>query len=315
MKLATYQDGSRDGQLVVVSQDLKQAHFASHIASRMQYLLDDWNFIAPQLEQLYTQLNQGKAPYPFAFEPKRCMAPLPRPMSYLQSNMYASVVNVQTPLHITNASPSVIALPCGSLAAGDLAHNADFAAGLAVITEDIPRGSGKEQALDGVRLFMLNCNVFTSDPIALSEGCFDKASHIMTLFSPVAITCDEIGQAWQQGKLQLRLDVYLNGQAVALCPTDEATAYSWGDALSHACRHHSIATGSILDSGAVMHSNETKGFTSILQKRLRDEREGSAIIMPYLQAEDHLRLEIKGKDGQSLFGSISLKAQSAIMAP
>ncbi|MFM2427915.1 MAG: hypothetical protein RL707_1742, partial [Pseudomonadota bacterium] len=78
MKLATYKDGTRDGQLLVVSRDLSTAHYATGIATRLQQVLDDWGFMAPQLQDLYETLNNGKARHAFAFDPARCMAPLPR---------------------------------------------------------------------------------------------------------------------------------------------------------------------------------------------------------------------------------------------
>ena len=94
MKLATYKDGSRDGQLVVVSRDLSTAHYATGIAGKMQQLLDDWNFIAPQLEDLYQTLNQGKARHAFAFEPRQCMAPLPRAYQWLDGSAYANHIHL-----------------------------------------------------------------------------------------------------------------------------------------------------------------------------------------------------------------------------
>ena len=94
MKLATYQDGSRDGQLVVVSRDLSTAHFATAIASRLQQVLDDWNFLSPQLEDLYTTLNVGKARHAFAFDPKMCRAPLPRAYQWADGSAYINHVEL-----------------------------------------------------------------------------------------------------------------------------------------------------------------------------------------------------------------------------
>ena len=138
MKLATYKDGSRDGQLVVVSSDLTQAHHASGIVTRLQQLLDDWNFLAPQLQDLARTLAQGKARHAFPFEPRMCMAPLPRAF------------------RLVDAQP-----PAGDELAGDTmagAHDAlpfgtpeiDFGARLAVALGDVPRGAAEDQARDGV---------------------------------------------------------------------------------------------------------------------------------------------------------------------
>jgi fumarylacetoacetate (FAA) hydrolase len=94
MKLATYKDGSRDGQLVVVSRDLGQAHYATGIASRMQQVLDDWSYMAPQLQDLYHLLNSGKAPHAFAFDPRQCMAPLPRAYQWADGSAYIHLVEL-----------------------------------------------------------------------------------------------------------------------------------------------------------------------------------------------------------------------------
>lgn len=313
MKLATYRDGSRDGQLVVVSQDLTQAHYATHIATRMQQVLDDWNFLSPQLEQLYQQLNQGKAPYPFPFEPEHCMSPLPRPADYFQSNAYARAIHKDTPLVTSNTSAATMTTPHAEIKPADIKHQADFSACLAAITDDIPRFTEPSSATESIRLLMLNANILTNSPFdehnQQTPDC--NPAHVLSAFSPVAVTCDELGDAWKNGKIQLRLDVFLNGQPIARCPADEHMAFTFGDICTHICQAHPITTGTIINSGPVMHADKTKGYTSISLKRQHELEETGEAKTPYLQPADTLRIEMKGKNGHTVFGALILKAQTA----
>ena len=160
MKLATYKDGTRDGQLVVVSRDLSTAHYATGIATRMQQALDDWGFIAPQLQDLYETLNHGKARHAFPFDPALCMAPLPRAYQRLTGAAYAShaallgdtegslAVHQSASDHLLGAHEPVV---CANENLG-----VDFSAEVAVITGDVPAGATPDAALEEVRLVMLS---------------------------------------------------------------------------------------------------------------------------------------------------------------
>jgi len=168
MKLATYKDGSRDGQLVVVSRDLSTAHYATGIAQRLQQVLDDWNFLAPQLEDLYQTLNSGKARHAFPFDPQQCMAPLPRAYQWADGSAYLNHVELvrasrsavvpesfyADPLMYQGGSDDFIG-PCDPVVCRDEAFGIDFEAEIAVITGDVPMGVSPENALDGIRLVMI----------------------------------------------------------------------------------------------------------------------------------------------------------------
>src|SRR5258706_9685700 len=164
MKLATYKDGSRDGQLLVVSRDLSLAHYASGIATRLQQVLDDWNFLSPQLEELSQTLNHGKARHAFAFEPRRCMAPLPRAYQWADGSAFINHVELvrkargaevpesfyTDPLMYQGGSDDFIGarsdILCSSIEFG-----IDFEAEVAVITDDVPMGTAPDAALEGIR--------------------------------------------------------------------------------------------------------------------------------------------------------------------
>ena len=162
MKLATYRDGSRDGQLVVVSRDLSTAHYATGIAQHLQQVLDDWNFLSPQLEDLYVTLNQGKARHAFPFDPAMCMAPLPRAFQWADGSAYINHVELvrlarnsevpanyyTEPLMYQGGSDDFLG-PRDPVVCVSEAHGIDFEAEVAVVTADVPMGAGPEQALDG----------------------------------------------------------------------------------------------------------------------------------------------------------------------
>ena len=168
MKLATYRDGSRDGQLVVVSRDLRHAHYASATATRLQQVLDDWNFHAPQLEELSQALNHGRTRHAFAFEPARCMAPLPRAVQWADGSAFINHVELvrrardaevpasfyTDPLMYQGDSGDLIG-GCDDIVCADEAFGIDFEAEVAVITGDIGMGVSPDAALEGIRLVML----------------------------------------------------------------------------------------------------------------------------------------------------------------
>ena len=212
MKLATYKDGSRDGQLVVVSRDLSTAHYATGIAHKLQQALDDWNFHAPQLHDLYVTLNQGKARHAFPFDPALCMAPLPRAYQWADGSAYINHVELvraarssevphsfyTDPLMYQGGSDDFIG-PCDDVVVPSEDFGIDFEAEIAVVTGDVPMGCTPEQALDGVRLLMLVNDVSLRNliPNELAKGFGFFQSKPATAFSPVAVTPDELGDAWQ----------------------------------------------------------------------------------------------------------------------
>lgn len=304
MKLATYQDGSHDGQLVVVSQDLSQAHYAGTIAHHMRQLLDDWNFIAPQLENLYCDLNRGKAPYPFAFEPKRCMAPLPRPAEYLIANAFACELAPDIKPQVSNASVGAFQGAHSRISAPAKNGTLDFEAGFACVTETVEAASSSIRANESVRLLTLSTHLLVRRLPLMLPGTLPTYEALSAVcFSPVVVTCDETGEAWQDGKLNLRLDIFLNGQAIARCPTASQACFSIGDLLSQATEPHCLQTASMLHSGALLSADESKGYTSFLLKYLREHKVlPEHDSFPGLSAGDCLTIEMKGKNGQSLFG-------------
>ena len=330
MKLATYKDGSRDGQLVVVSRDLSTAHYATGIAHKMQQALDDWNFIAPQLQDLYQTLNHGKARHAFPFDPALCMAPLPRAYQWADGSAYINHVELvraarqsevpasfyTDPLMYQGGSDDFIG-PCDDVVCPSEAFGIDFEAEIAVVTGDVPMGATPDQALDGIRLLMLANDVSLRHliPAELAKGFGFFQSKPATAFSPVAVTPDELGDAWQGGRVHLTLQSTWNGRKVGLCDAGPEMTFHFGQLIAHIAKTRNVRAGSIVGSGTV--SNKAvevngrkewpKGYSCIAEKRAIETIQGGAPKTEYMKFGDTIRIEMKGRDGQSVFGAIDQK--------
>ena len=328
MKLATYQDGSRDGQLVVVSRDLETAHYATGIAHRLQQALDDWNFIAPQLQDLYETLNGGKARHAFPFDPAQCLAPLPRAYQWCDGSAYLNHVELVRAARGTEVPESYFKEPLmyqgGSddlqgarapIRGLDPAWGIDFEAEVAVVTADVPLGATPEQGLDAVRLVMLANDVSLREliPDELAKGFGFFQGKPATAFSPVAVTPDELGDAWQDGRVHLTLQTTWNGRKVGLCDAGPDMRFSFGDLIAHAAKTRRLAAGTIVGSGTVSNPGVEKdggrrewpkGYSCIAEKRAMEQLQDGAAKTGYLQPGDTVRIEMKGRDGQSVFGAI-----------
>jgi fumarylacetoacetate (FAA) hydrolase len=304
MKLATLKDGSRDGQLVVVSRDLMSAHYATGIADRLQQALDDWNFISPQLQDVYDTLNHGKARHAFVFEARQCMAPLPRAYLLAVGDAYAPQ---PAPLERPRLDFSdVLCGPCTPMVL-DVKQALDFAAALAVVTADIPRLASPGQALDGVRLLMLANHVQLR--AADSPAPAPSVDTLFSAFSPVAVTPDELifggSNAWHQGRLNLNLQCKLNGRSVGQGDMAAGMRTHFGELLAHLCQTRRLCPGSILSSGEVQFAETASGFCSFFAKRGFEQAQARSSQTPWLAAGDSLLLEVVGPDGQSVFGAIN----------
>ena len=348
MKLATYRDGSRDGQLVVVSRDLSTAHYATGIADRLQQVLDDWNFISPQLQDLYQTLNRtgdgaasvSKARHAFPFNPAMCMAPLPRAFQWADGSAYINHVELvrlarhaevpanyyTEPLMYQGGSDDLLG-PCQDVpfpAAAGESWGIDFEAEVAVITGDVPMQCTPERALDGIRLVMLandwSLRHLVPDELAKSFGFLQ--SKPATAFSPVAVTLDEFGppgdeggSAWRKGKMSLPVQVQWNGRTVGLCDAGQDVTFHFGQLIAHLCKTRHVRAGSIIGSGTVSNKGVEvngkkdwpKGYSCIAEKRAIETILDGAPRTDYMKFGDTVRIEVKGRDGQSVFGAIEQK--------
>ena len=330
MKLATYKDGSRDGQLVVVSRDLSTAHYATGIANKMQQVLDDWGFIAPQLVDLYETLNLGKARHAFPFDPAMCMAPLPRAYQWADGSAYINHVELvraargaevpdsfyKDPLMYQGGSDDFMGAQDDVVCASE-DFGIDFEAEIAVITADVPMNSTPDEALEGVRLVMLANDVSLRNLIAneLAKGFGFVQSKPATAFSPVAVTLDEFEDAWDNGRLNLTVQSTWNGRKVGMCEAGPEMTFHFGQLIAHICKTRNVRAGSVVGSGTV--SNQgievkgkkewPKGYSCIAEKRAIETILDGKPSTEFMKYGDTIRIEAKGVDGQSVFGAIDQK--------
>ncbi len=317
MKLATYKDGTRDGQLVVVSRDLTIAHYATGIASRMQQALDDWGFIAPQLQDLYETLNHGKARHAFPFDPALCMAPLPRAYQWVDGAAYLSHDTLETDLSMSQGSGDSFVGPHADIHCADEALGLDFEAELAVITGDVPMGASADDALEAVRLVAL-LNDVSLRLVAqreLPKGLGYVQSKLAVAFAPVAVTLDELGDAWDSGRVRLTVQSAVNGRKVGMCDAGADMAFHFGQLIAHVSQTRPVRAGAVIGGGAVSNApvenngkkEWPKGASSLMEKRAIETLLDGKASTEYLKPSDSVRIDVKGKDGQSVFGAIDQK--------
>ena len=336
MKLATYQDGSRDGQLVVVSRDLSTAHYATGIAYRLQQVMDDWNFMSPQLQDLSNALNQTghpRARHAFPFDPARCMAPLPRAYQWVSGGDFAhddapksrssgpngqqaaSAESGQTVPQLQqgasdgfSGAQDPIGVPNEAATA---AWGVDFNAALAVVTGDVPMGASPAQGVDGVRLLMLVNEVSLRHVMAeeAARGSGTVQGKPGAAFGPVAVTPDELAvngdSAWQNGHVHLVVQSTWNGRKVGMLDAGAEMRFGFGELIAHVCRTRNLWAGSVIGSGTVRNKDVSRGYSCIFEKRALDVLQSVQPVTPYMALGDSIRIEVKGKDGASVFGAIS----------
>ena len=322
MKLATLRDGSRDGQLIVVSRDLASAHLASSIAGRLQQALDDWNFIAPQLNDLYTTLNEGRARHAFAFDPRQCMAPLPRAYQWADGSAYVNHVELvrkargadmpesfwTDPLMYQGGSDDLLG-PCDDIVCPSEDFGIDFEAEVAVITDDVPMGTRADQAADHVRLLMLVNDVSLRSliPGELAKGFGFFQSKPATAFSPLAVTPDELGAAWDGRRVHLPLIVHWNGERVGAAEAGVDMVFDFPQLIAHLAKTRNARAGSIFGSGTVSNKDAAKGFSCIAEKRALEMIATGKPATPFMKYGDTVRIEMFDANGQSIFGAIEQK--------
>ncbi|SAL20802.1 fumarylacetoacetate hydrolase family protein [Caballeronia telluris] len=319
MKLATLKDGTRDGQLIVVSRDLRTAAIADAIVGTLQRALDDWTFYAPQLLDLYEALNQGRARNAFSFDAKSCMAPLPRAFQWADGSAYVNHVELvrrargaemppefwTDPLMYQGGSDDFIG-PTDDIVCASEAFGIDFEAEVAVITSDVPMTAKPDEALRHVRLLMLVNDVSLRNliPAELAKGFGFFQSKPATAFSPVAVTPDELGDAWREGRVHRPMTVHWNGKKVGQpdCGTD--MVFHFGQLIAHVAKTRNVRAGSIVGSGTISNKDAKRGYCCIAEKRCLETIEHGAPQTEFMQFGDSVKIEMFDEAGKSIFGAI-----------
>ena len=329
MKLATLKTGGRDGTLVVVSRDLVTCQAVPKIARTLQQALDDWDHVAPRLAQVYDQLNDGKATAAESFIEEECASPLPRAYQWADGSAYINHVELvrkargaqvppsfyTDPLMYQGGSDSFVG-PCDPIAVLSEEWGVDLEAEVAVVTGDVPMGATVEQAAQAIRLVMLVNDVSLRNliPKELEKGFGFFQSKPASAFSPVAVTPDELGEAWRDSKLCLPLQVTLNGQPFGRPNAGDDMTFSFAQLIAHAAKTRELCAGSIIGSGTVSNkqgslhgssiANGGVGYCCLAELRMYETIEQGAPATPFLRFGDTVRIEMLDADGASLFGAI-----------
>jgi fumarylacetoacetate (FAA) hydrolase len=328
MKLASLKQG-RDGRLVVVSKDLTRATDAFFVVPTLQAALDDWSRLAPQLEVLAEQLEHGSVPS-FRFHEHNCASPLPRAYQWADGSAYVNHVELvrrargaqmpesfwTDPLMYQGGSDSFLG-PRDPIPAANEAHGIDFEAEIAVILDDVPMGVSREEAAAAIRLFVLVNDVSLRNliPAELAKGFGFFQSKPSSALSPVAVTPDELGEAWSEGKLHLPLLSTLNGKPFG-CP-DAAVdmTFDFATLIAHAAKTRPLSAGAIIGSGTVSNKDRDGGpgksiaeggvgYSCIAEQRTVETIVSGEARTPFMRFGDTVRIEMKDKAGKSIFGAI-----------
>ena len=322
MKLATINDGSRDGQLAVVARDLKTAHLADGIAPTLQAALDDWDFIAPQLADLAMLLHSGRAPKTFDFDPAACMAPLPRAFQWVDGSAYVNHVELvrkargadmpesfwEDPLMYQGGSDDFLG-PTADIVLAHEEWGIDFEAEVAVITGDVPMGATPDQAARHIRLLMLCNDVSLRNliPPELAKGFGFLQSKPASSFSPVAVTPDELGEEWRDGKVHLPLRSTWNGKLVGQPHAGVDMVFNFPQLIAHLCKSRNVRAGTIVGSGTVSNKDAKRGYSCIAEKRCLEMIGDGVASTPFMLFGDTIRIEMVDAAGKSIFGPIDQK--------
>jgi fumarylacetoacetate (FAA) hydrolase len=329
MKLATLKSGGRDGTLVVVSRDLVTCQAVPKVARTLQQALDDWDQVAPKLRHVYDQLNAGTAAGAESFIEEECASPLPRAYQWADGSAYINHVELvrkargaqvppsfyTDPLMYQGGSDSFVG-PCDPIAVMSEEWGVDLEAEVAVVTGDVPMGATVEQAAQAIRLVMLVNDVSLRNliPKELEKGFGFFQSKPASAFSPVAVTPDELGDAWRDSKLHLPLLVTLNDQPFGRPNAGDDMTFSFAQLIAHAAKTRELEAGSIIGSGTVSNkqgslhgssiANGGVGYCCLAELRMYETIEQGAPATPFLRFGDTVRIEMLDADGASVFGAI-----------
>lgn len=333
MKLATLKDGTRDGKLVIVSRDLTRCTDASFLVPTLQAALDDWHRIAPHLAAMAESLEANAVPSQ-RFHEHDVHSPLPRAYQWADGSAYLNHVELvrkargaklpesfhTDPLMYQGGSDSFIG-PRDPICAADEAWGIDMEAEVAVIVDDVAMGASVDEARGAIRLILLVNDVSLRGliPAELAKGFGFFQGKPPSAFSPVAVTPDELGEAWDGGKVGLPLCVDLNGKPFGRADAGIDMAFSFPQLIAHAARTRPLCAGTIVGSGTVSNRLDSgynrpvaqggTGYSCIAEQRMIETIEAGAPVTPFLRFGDVVRIEMKDKAARSIFGAIEQKVE------
>ncbi|HUB91028.1 MAG TPA: fumarylacetoacetate hydrolase family protein [Dyella sp.] len=319
MKLGSLKEGGRDGTLVVVSRDLQRAVKATGIAVTMQAALDDWSNVAPRLNALSDELNAGKAAGAFALDMSVLAAPLPRAYEFVDGSAYLPHVErvrrargAEVPESFYVDPLMYQATSAGFLGPRDPVvvpsedYGIDLEAEVIVVTDDVPMAASAAQAAGHIQLVGLINDVSLRNliPGELAKGFGFLQSKPRSALSPVFVTPDELGDAWQSEKLHLPMRTWLNGKwfGEAECGVD--MQFNFAQLVAHAAKTRPLTAGTIVGSGTIANQDTSKGASCLAEQRTVETLRDGKASTPFLTFGDTLRIEITDTHGASIFGAI-----------
>ncbi len=327
MKLASLKNNTRDGQLVVVSRDLKTAVAVEDIAQTLQQVLDHWQKIAPKLEDVYKQLNESSLSNSFNFDQSACESPLPRAYQWADGSAYVNHVELvrkarkaempetfwTDPLMYQGGSDAFIG-PRDDILVESTDFGIDMESEVAVIVDDMPMAASPAEAEQKIRLLMLVNDVSLRNliPAELAKGFGFFQSKPSSAFSPVAVTPDELGDAWDGKKLHLPLVTHLNGELFGEPNCGIDMTFDFPSIVAHAAKTRPLGAGAIIGSGTISNIDRSSGSSCLAEKRMLEIIESGAPKTPFMSFGDRVRIEMFDAQGQSIFGAIDQEVKKYI---
>ncbi|MFT3763053.1 MAG: fumarylacetoacetate hydrolase family protein [Pseudoxanthomonas sp.] len=321
MKFASLRNGGRDGRLVLVSRDLARAVDATHIAPTLLAALERWTDLEPQLQALYAQLQEGRADGAFDFDPAQALAPLPRSHQFVDASAFLNHGNIMEQAYnlTVKKTPGVAVLvprqgddfrgPRQDYEFPDAEDQCDFEGEFAVITDDVPMGATPERAQAHVRLVTFLNDVSMRKHLfrEIQMGFGLVQAKPATVFAPVAVTPDELGDAWRDGRVHLDMTVHRNGQPFGH-PNGGEMDWSFGQLIAHVAYNRRLGAGFVLGSGTV----SNRGYRQVGSACLAEQRAVEVIdhgesTTPFVQFGESLRFEVLDATGRSVFGAIDVR--------
>jgi fumarylacetoacetate (FAA) hydrolase len=322
MRLATLKDGSRDGRLVVVRSDGAAYAAAAAVAPSLQAALDAWDRREPMLRALAADVERGAAPTE-PLVPERLHAPLPRAYEWVDGSAFLNHVRLvrkargaeppatlETDPLVYQGGSGVLSGPGDPIPLVDERWGLDFEGEVCVVLGDVPQGTRAADAARHVRLLMLANDVTLRNlvPAELAKGFGFFQSKPATAFSPLAVTPDELGGAWRDGRVHLPLRVVYNGEVVGTCEAGPEMHFSFYDLVEHAARTRAFTAGTILGSGTVSNADPARGVSCLAERRMIEiiaAGPGGAPRTPFMKRGDRIEIEMLDAAGRSVFGRIA----------
>ncbi|TXS90295.1 fumarylacetoacetate hydrolase [Parahaliea maris] len=318
MKLATLNNGTRDGRLLIVSRDLSKAVYASTVVDTMIEALENWESVEEPLRNRYEHLNAGNLKDAFAFDPARVMSPLPRCYQFVDASAFLNHGDIMEkafdldvkkdkgiPILVQRQSDDFLG-PRDDYPFPDEEDNCDFEGEFAVILDDVPMGVSPEDAEKHIKLITIMNDVSMRTHLfrELSMGFGFINAKPATVFAPVAVTLDELGDAWRHGRIHLDMRVKRNDEWFGN-PNGGEMDFSFGQIISHLGYNRNLRAGAIVGSGTVSNQNcKEVGSACLAERRALDKIEYGEFRTDFIKFGETLEFDVLDSGGQSVFGAI-----------